>query len=59
MARRNKDTWEKNLEEFTFDEVIDWIVGCIIFGLARGETLRNIVYSCIQSLANAGKLRVK
>lgn len=58
MAKVKKDTWEKTLEEYTFSEISNWMVGCIIFGLVRGETIQDIVYRCLTSLANVGKLKV-
>jgi len=40
-----KNVWDKNLSEMEFNEIVDWMTGQIIFGIARGEKLHDIVYS--------------
>jgi hypothetical protein len=58
MAKREKDTWEKSPEEYTFNEVVNWVVGKVIFGLASGQSIHDIIYMCMISLANTGKLKI-
>ena len=47
-----KDTWNKTIKEMDFNERVDWAVGEIIFGIARGESLHNIVWKILNTLAN-------
>lgn len=46
-----KQVWNKTIAEMTFEELVDYIVGKIIFGIAKGKTLHSIVYECMQAVA--------
>jgi hypothetical protein len=47
-----KEAWNKELDELNFTELVDWTVGTIIFGLAKGETIHNLVYRILSAFAN-------
>jgi hypothetical protein len=39
-----KESWDKPFEEMDFNERVMWATGAIFFGIARGETLKSLVW---------------
>lgn len=44
-----KAVWDKQLKEFTFQELVDWAVGVVIFGLAKGESIHAIMFKVVDT----------
>jgi len=39
-----KESWDKPFKDMDFNERVDWAVGYIIFGIARGQVLKSLVW---------------
>jgi hypothetical protein len=56
---KEKEVWNKTVDEMEYSELVDWAVGEIIFGLARGETIHNLVYKILSTFTNYNILQIK
>lgn len=45
-----KPVWDKKLEEYTFNELVDWAVGVVIFGIASGETIHALMFKVVDTV---------
>jgi mannitol/fructose-specific phosphotransferase system IIA component len=46
-----KQIWNKTVSEMTFDELVNWAAGMIIFGIAKGDKLHSIVWDILNQLS--------